>query len=715
MAEAIAGKLIAWGVGEAVAATIGSIAASILLSTLAAQLQKQSRNTDRELAYPTSLPAKRFVYGTDQIATGSPAPAWVVQDGVLYCCHILNSRPSDSVSHVILDKRYLGFTGDIYDFTGAGADPVHDKLSGYANFWLGLGDQSGPPDQIMTEVGDATATDQGKFWPTDRWSGCTVLWGRYLKGDGASASERWPSAPPVVGAIGDWTKVWDPRDPAQIATDPATWVVSNNAWLCVLDALRNNPLARWPLDQINVESFIAAANDADGTRLRLDASTEPRWRIGGTVGFGGGSVLLDVIAPMVAATGGDLLISGDGITAISAVAQSPVTTVTNWLKGRAVTFRARQRGRDVPKAVQATWPQPEAKWEMQTLTPAVVPGQTWLGGEDRVEPLDLGLVPFDGQAMHLQQIAARKKSLGREMSFLAGPEIFASGAQAGDWLSVELGPDYASRNGSYEIHQTAPGEWMEAEGGVAFQQPVTLREVSSSIFDWDPATDEQDVYVPSSVPEIDLSLSPPGALVLTTGLTSGTTGEPFVDLEVTRSANDFTSTRAVWEWRPVFGTSEWRAGGQIAAQPRIDPNDNWPMSARLTGLAPGDAYQVRARVETSSRASDWFVETITAASLSLDLGLPSSGVATGGAGQIEVEFTTPNAADFQAIEFWGSDTNDIQAAVLLHTVYSGQNQVRSHIDTGLGANVARYYFARSAGPNGAVGTFTASISATTDP
>ncbi|MDF1801731.1 hypothetical protein [Thalassovita sp.] len=715
MAEFIAGK-IALIIGEgAVASALGSIASSILLSTLAAQLQKQSQNTDRELAYPTSLPAKRFVYGLDQIATGTPAPAWVVQDGVLYCCHILNSRPSDAVSQITLDKRYLDFTGDIYDFTGAGADPVHDKLSGYANFWLGLGDQAGPPDQIMTEVGDATATDQEKFWPTDRWTGCTVLWGRYKKGRSRTMAERWPSAPPSVGAIGSWTKVWDPRDGAQDANDPTTWTVSNNAWLCVLDALRNNPLARWSLGQIDLDSFIAAANDADASRLRLDTTTEPRWRLGGTVGFGGGSVLLDVIAPMVAATGGDLLISGDGITAIPALAQTPVTTVTNWLKGRAMTFKARQKGRDVPKAVQASWPQPEAKWEMQTLTPVVVPGQTWLGGEDRVEPLDLGLVPFAGQAMHLQQIAARRKSMGRELSFLAGPEIFASGAQAGDWLGVDLGADYASRAGTYEIQQTAPGEWLEGADGVAFQQGVTLRETASSIFDWDPATDEQDVYVPDSVAEIDLSLDVPASLDLTTGLTFGSVGDPWIDLEIARSLSDYTSDGATWEWRPLFGGADWLAGGAIDARARLDPGDNQVLSARLTGVAAGEAYEIRARLEAPGRASDWITDSIVAASPSLDLGPPTDGLAIGAGGQIIATFTTPNAADFRAIEFWGSDTDDAQAATLLATTYSGQNQERNHTETGLGPSVTRYYFARSLGPNDAVSAFTSSVSATTDP
>lgn len=715
MAEFITGK-IALFIGEgAVASAIGSIASSILLSTLAAKLQKQSQNTDRELAYPTSLPAKRFVYGIDQIATGTPAPAWVVQDGILYCCHILNSRPSDSVSQITLDKRYVDFTGDIYDFSGDGADADYDRLTGYANFWLGRGDQSGPPDLIMSEIGDATATDESKFWPTDRWTGCTVLWGRYRKGSARSMAERWPSAPPEVGAIGDWSLVWDPRDPAQDANDPATWTVSNNAWLCILDALRRNPLARWSLNQIDLDSFIAAANDADGSRLRLDTSTEARWRIGGTVGYGGGAVLLDVIAPMVAVTGGDILITGDGITAIPAVARTPVVTVTNWLKGQALEFRARQRGRDVPKAVQASWPQPEAKWETQTLTPAVVPGQVWLGGDDRVEALDLGLVPFPAQAMHLQQIVARRKAMGRELSFLAGPELFANGAQAGDWVGVDFGAGMESRAGTYEIQQTASGEWLEGDTGVAFQQSVTLREIAASVFDWDPETDEQDIYVPSEVAEIDLSLPAPASLVLSTSLTFGTSGVPVIDLEITRAASDYTSDGATWEWRPLFGGSDWLAGGTISALPRLDPGDNQKLSARLTGLTSGEAYQIRARVDASGRASDWVTESIVAASPTLDLDSPTDGLATGGAGQIAVQFTTPNSADFLAIEFWGSDTDDAGAATKLATTYSGQNQDRTHVDAGLGAGVTRYYFARSLGPNGAVSAFTASVTATTDP
>lgn len=610
MAQLVIAGLAKIGVTGALGTALGQIGASILLSKLSQLLAGKPKPVDqsRELSIPTSLPAKRFAYGRDVLVGGTPAPGHVVignmgGSNLLFCCHILNSRPSTSISQVVIDKRNTSFTGDIYDFAGVGAVPASGAMVGHAKFWLGLGDQSGPPTEIMTEIGDATSVDAAKFWPTDRWTGCTVLWGRYTAGAPSTRAERWPSAPPEVGAIGNFTRVWDPRDGLQDPDDPTTWGVEDNGWLCILDCLRFNPLARWPLSMIDLASFIAAADEADLTRARLVGPAEPRWRIGGTVAFGAGSVLLDIIAPMVAAVGGDLLIDGDGIAAIPASARTPIMTVTDWLDEAPLVFRARQKSRDVPKAVRANWPQPEAKWASQTLTPAVVPGQTWAGGDDRVEDLPLDLVPFAAQAMQLQQIAARKKALGRELSFTAGPELFAHGVQAGDWLDVDFGTDLAARNGTYQVVEMQPGEWLASEDGVAFRQPVTLRETADSVFDWVAATDEQEVYIPT-VAEYSLSLAPPSAVVAVAGVLA---------MGFTFTLSPGSATGHEWEYRINGGS--WLAGGSIPVAA--------PAAGGVSPAAAGDDYEVRVRAVGAGTASAWVVSnlvvpTATAPRLSLD-------------------------------------------------------------------------------------------------
>lgn len=586
MAELLIPALNAIGIKGTLGTVLGHVGASVLLSAVSRRLAGRPRASDlaRDLSLPRSQPAKRFVYGEGVLATGSPAPAWVVANGNLYCCHILNSRPSAGITKLVVDKRYVDLDGDALDFSGPGANPAVGVLESYAKVWLGLGGQSGPPDVIMSEVGDITSADPSLFWPTDRWSGCTVLWGRYDKGAAESVASRWPAAPPEISAVGNWSRVWDPRDAGQDADDPDSWTVSSNAWLCTLDCLRRNPLARWGIDQIDIDSFKAAADDADALRARLVGPSEPRWRIGGTVGFGGGSVLLDVIQPMLDATGGDLMIDGAGITAIPATPRAPLITVTDWLRDSPQTFRARQKQRDVPAAVQASWPQPEAGWEAQTLAPAVVPGQTWTGGEDRVTPISLDLVPYPAQAMHLQQIEARRAALGRELTFTAGPELFAEGAQAGDWVEVDFGPDFASRNGLYMIQQAAPGEWAAGSEGVAFRLPVTLRETAESVTDWDPDTDEQTVYVPDLV-EYEVTLDAPADLVAVAAVEA-------VEFTFTPPGGAVTSLE--WGWRADGGF--WQAGGTLPAS---------ATGGTLINASPLSGYDIRVRALGLGIASDW--------------------------------------------------------------------------------------------------------------
>jgi hypothetical protein len=94
---------------------------------------------------------------------------------------------------------------------------------------------------------------------------------------------------------------------------------------------------------------------------------------------------------------------------------------------------------------------------------------------------------------------------------------------------------------------------------------------------------------------------------------------------------------------------------------------------------------------------------------------PNTGSATGGAGRITVQWTMPTAGSYSAIEFWGSDTNDASDAELLATKSASATSVRTYTETGLGALVTRYYFARSKDISGRYSGFTSSVSDTTDP
>ena len=126
--------------------------------------QEQQRS---ELTRPTSLPAYRYVYGTCW-APGTPV-GWQVVGNILYICHLLNSRPSSLTTHsVLFDKRSVSISGDPFDFAGAGASATNDVFSGHVRGWIGRGDQTSAPAQVVAEASD--------FAATDAWRGCTVLW-----------------------------------------------------------------------------------------------------------------------------------------------------------------------------------------------------------------------------------------------------------------------------------------------------------------------------------------------------------------------------------------------------------------------------------------------------------------------------------------------------------------------------------------------------------
>ena len=96
-----------WLVGGSVlAGIVTNIALSYVISAISGGRKSASTEAAaRDLALPRSLPPKRFVYGETRVY-GTPAPVRV-KGPILYACMILNSRPSESVERIWIDKREL--------------------------------------------------------------------------------------------------------------------------------------------------------------------------------------------------------------------------------------------------------------------------------------------------------------------------------------------------------------------------------------------------------------------------------------------------------------------------------------------------------------------------------------------------------------------------------------------------------------------------------
>jgi hypothetical protein len=103
-------------------------------------------------------------------------------------------------------------------------------------------------------------------------------------------------------------------------------------------------------------------------------------------------------------------------------------------------------------------------------------------------------------------------------------------------------------------------------------------------------------------------------------------------------------------------------------------------------LADGVEYKFRSRAWSAGARSDWtsyVTLTATADPVAPD---DVTGVAgTGGAGQVEIEWTAPNSANYVGARIYLSATNDFGAATLEATEYGAPNTTDSRTITGQSA------------------------------
>lgn len=589
--------------GSLVGGTLLRIGASLLLSAAARALGPKPPGAPeliRELQNPTSLVPKRFIYGAARIY-GSPV--WRVRGSILYGCLILNSRPSDAVTALYFDKRFCPLEGDLYNLAGPGASATVAPFAQHVSAWVGLGDQVACPAGILAEA-------PGLFQPTDAGRGLTVLWLRLSCGENSARADRWPRTPPEVEVGGQWSKVWDPRDPAQNAEDPATWTWSANQALCALDAARTNPIRKYPLRQLMLDTFVDAANIADAAVPLKAGGTEPRYRVNGALIFNG-SEIMDQLLPLFAAGASDPVRVGGRLAIAPGAYTAPILTIDDITEAEGLSFRSLKPGRELATTVHCTFTDPLRDWRTSELVDYTVPGAVVAdGGVPTVADLDLPLVTSPTQAMRIQKIRAMRQRAQRQISCTLPPRAFK--VVAGANATVAFPAPYERLNGTYRVVSANPGLSASEEGGggVAMRVPVVLDEIAAADYAWDPATEEQD----RPVIALDMSRSPPappGAIGTTTGAAVAIGGGAGAVPGIRFSFDPSPSASVLgYEWQyatlnilyppgvPIdpnavgFGAPVWSAGGWIDAANR---DETGKVFGSLYPAQLGTRYVFRAR------------------------------------------------------------------------------------------------------------------------
>lgn len=662
MGAAVGGLLVkgftALGMGATAAGIAANLTGALLFSGISRALApRQSKpsadDVARELAYPNALPPKRFVYGRARVQ-GSPAPGWFVDYDrkLLYQCLILNSRPSaggvwgtDDIQ-IWIDGRKVNPTGDIYDFNGAGGSSADSPHFEHLNMWLGLGDQSGPPYVIGQEWGTSTGGAADKFWPTDAWARQTVLWVRTRLGKPEERGNRWPSSPPKIEVVMNWSKVWDPRNLAQDRDDPATWAWSENQALCLLDAVRLNPVSKYTLSDAAIASFVTGADIADqllytGTGVELR-----RYRVSYLMAFQDGVEIADILAPLVDAGAGDLAQVGGSVHYIPGAYFAPVATFDDVLTDEPLVYVKFDRANSLPVAVRPIYPAPLSSGEKHSLDPIIVPGQVWDGGDGRIDGFDLPAVPHSAQAQRLATIRARR--LGNQERLTAVFPARAINLRLGARVTLDFpGPD--PRNGVWMVTGRDGQRWQEREdGAVAFSVRLELRRDDPAF--WVDAVAELDEPAPVfGVTEV--TVAAPGAI--TAELVVNDTGAQVVQ-EIHLSAAESTSASVTsYRWEYQIDGGGWQAGGVIPAGSVTGGVVQWVISPAVA-LA---VYDVRLIAVGAGESAPSVVTGI-----STDLTVTVTAQA-GGPGRAEFDLTAPDVAYLAGVRVLRGTTAEIADAV----------------------------------------------------
>ncbi|WP_282026866.1 phage tail protein [Limimaricola cinnabarinus] len=717
IAGALAGTIGA-GAATAVAGFVVNVGASLLLSTAANALmggQPSAQDTARKLSMPDTAPAYRYLYGETR-ATGTPVGT-PVRDEWIYGCWLLNSRPSDlTTAKLFLDKREVLFEGDPFDFSGSGAtgtefpfSPTSTGSEPHMLFWIGRGDQTSPPQRILNDAPWAAGADEDLWKPSDAWKGRTVIWMMLRAGGSGTRQERWPSTPPLVEVEGRWSRVWDMRDPAQDANDPATWQWSDNHALCCLDALRQNPIRRYTDATLHLSSWRDAADVADEVVTLASGATEKRYRVAGTLTFADGEVE-DQINPLVLSGGADLIRIGGQLGIKPGAWQAPTLTL-DYLMGDGFTAPDMVPGSDLVNELRVSYLNPDRGYETAELEPWAIPGALEAdGGLPAPRSIELSFCPSPYQAMRVRKITGLR--LRRQERIEGGslpPEAFnlVAGANA----NVTLPAPYDALDGIYEVEMIHPAmNPLGAGQALGLVMPAALVKTGPEIYAWTPAEEEEVVSEPYDGERKGMRV--PGALSVVTGdavnLNTGKTTIPRIRFAFDPSPSSGV-TGYEWEYRPTGDF--WREGGVIEA----DVRDGGGKVFAFTGpLATGEAYDIRIRTVGVGGKSDWVEITGVSPTVSIDLDLPTFDRAEEyEPGKVRVWFEIPNDEDAVGLEiFAGPTTDPADAASMRGIIYGSPGATRRAAET-VGSSTTRYYFARTRGNYAAASGFTAPVSFTT--
>ena len=387
--------------------------------------------------------------------------------------------------HQITAFDEIYFDDDELTLDGSGNVTAPSKYVGKARVLTHLGSPSQTADATLI------SESEGKWTTNHKLSGVAYLYVR-LKFD----QDAFPNGRPTIKAVIRGKKIYDPRT--------TTTAYSNNAALCVLDYLRDSTFGFGAENtEINMDSFIAAANICDENVTLADTATENRYELNGTVPSA--STLRQALQEMLTACGGIVYYSAGRWNIKVAAYSTPTVTITDDDLRGPISVTTRHSRRDNFNTVKGVFVSPDDKWQA-TDYPAVI-GSTFVEDDNDISStFDLTL-PFTTSSSMAQRIAKIALFKQRQQQTIELKCLLSA-------FKIEVGDTIMLTNTRYGF-SSKPFEVVNyslaVEGSSdspSLGVDLILRETSSAVYDWN--AEEQAIERDNTnLPDYS-DVSPPG-------------------------------------------------------------------------------------------------------------------------------------------------------------------------------------------------------------
>jgi hypothetical protein len=495
-------------------------------------------------------------------------------------------------------------------------------------------------------------------WPTDRHYSKAYRWG-----GGFRLGE------PSVMVVGNFNRMYDPRNAAHDINDVSTWTASDGNPAIIWAWFRTAPYGRArPMSEINWAKVATAANACDQTVIDRSANPIPRYRCG--VAFPDNKPRHECEAEILLTMDAFVAYDDDGKAyPVAGVYEAPTLTFTAARDIMSAQTQIIDDGESAIDGVIVNYISPVHGYTKQSAAPWI--NDLYYDGtsEPNFETLDVLGCQDHNQAVRIA------KSIGLRSAALkkAGLQTGLKGILASGVRTISLDYD-VNFNGDYEI--VSPVE--EDPNGMSCTFAVVPMQTNR--FDLEPG-EEGEPPQPTPALDIDRTLAVATSVVVTAN-------------SVVTSSGDAVRLQATFD-EPSRPDRSYRfrytkTGEEIYQYFAVDMDFLLGYTAIVDD---GQSYVVSWQTVTGAgRATEWNAGvTIVATADPTPPAALVSFAAADGVGSSVVSFSTGNSANQSSVRIYRDVVATFGTGAIIANVVAGANVSGTVTDTGLAAGTYYYW------------------------